>query len=47
MIADGEIADPLAQGLDNPCGLMSEGHRHWARPGTVDDGGPNDRDRRL
>ena len=38
MIADRKIANALAQRLDDPCRLMAERHRHWARPRAVDDG---------
>ena len=36
MIADGEIADPLAQRLDDSRSLMSKRHRDGARTRTVD-----------
>jgi hypothetical protein len=37
MIADGQIGDPVAERLDDPCGLMAEGHRQGARAIAVDD----------
>ena len=37
MIADGEIADALAQRLDDPGGLVAKRHRGRARTRSVDD----------